>query len=274
MALINCEECGKSVSTRAGACPHCGCPLPKAPNCGDHAVEMHRATPRRQTPHPKKYYLLLLAGTGAFALVVLLLFLFSHLDEANPPEGKSNNNQRSESDSTKSDSNTTLGNVSPELGKEKVPEEIAMRLLNDYFAKPELYQLAFSDTGFDLAISDGLVVARQNFGTDYFFTERGLEVFGNENRNISIWMAVFAPKKFRFTTPITARAIKMTEHPTDQFSGKYETWVTTEYILPQRWEKMAKYIAMRNETTHVEFSRINNEWRINSIRNRALDLIK
>lgn len=27
MALINCPECGKEISDRAKACPHCGAPL-------------------------------------------------------------------------------------------------------------------------------------------------------------------------------------------------------------------------------------------------------
>ena len=27
MALINCEECGKQISSKAQACPHCGCPV-------------------------------------------------------------------------------------------------------------------------------------------------------------------------------------------------------------------------------------------------------
>ena len=27
MALILCEDCGKEISDRAGACPHCGCPV-------------------------------------------------------------------------------------------------------------------------------------------------------------------------------------------------------------------------------------------------------
>lgn len=29
MALINCPECGKDVSTSADACPHCGYPINK-----------------------------------------------------------------------------------------------------------------------------------------------------------------------------------------------------------------------------------------------------
>lgn len=28
MALISCEDCGREVSTKAAACPHCGCPVP------------------------------------------------------------------------------------------------------------------------------------------------------------------------------------------------------------------------------------------------------
>ena len=27
MALIKCPECGKEISDKAGACPHCGCPI-------------------------------------------------------------------------------------------------------------------------------------------------------------------------------------------------------------------------------------------------------
>lgn len=31
MALINCPECGKEISDKAPACPHCGCPVVIAP---------------------------------------------------------------------------------------------------------------------------------------------------------------------------------------------------------------------------------------------------
>ena len=52
MALINCPECGKEVSDKAGTCPNCGYPLKKnkgtpsftgmniCPKCG----EVNRAT--------------------------------------------------------------------------------------------------------------------------------------------------------------------------------------------------------------------------------------
>lgn len=29
MALINCPECGKQISNKAGSCPNCGCPINK-----------------------------------------------------------------------------------------------------------------------------------------------------------------------------------------------------------------------------------------------------
>ena len=32
MALIICEECGREISSRAKACPHCGCPVPEDNN--------------------------------------------------------------------------------------------------------------------------------------------------------------------------------------------------------------------------------------------------
>ncbi|MCG6983927.1 MAG: zinc ribbon domain-containing protein [Thiocapsa sp.] len=32
MALIPCSECGKSISSAAVSCPHCGAPVPKPPS--------------------------------------------------------------------------------------------------------------------------------------------------------------------------------------------------------------------------------------------------
>lgn len=41
MALINCPECGKQVSSTAKACPNCGAPIDKrkyCPKCGSSDV--------------------------------------------------------------------------------------------------------------------------------------------------------------------------------------------------------------------------------------------
>ena len=40
MALINCPECGKEISEKAGSCPNCGCPL----NTIEKAVEESKKT--------------------------------------------------------------------------------------------------------------------------------------------------------------------------------------------------------------------------------------
>ena len=32
MALIKCTECGKEISDKATACPHCGCPMTEISN--------------------------------------------------------------------------------------------------------------------------------------------------------------------------------------------------------------------------------------------------
>lgn len=38
MALIKCPECGKEISDKAGACPHCGCPIGNATQAGYHVT--------------------------------------------------------------------------------------------------------------------------------------------------------------------------------------------------------------------------------------------
>jgi len=45
MALINCPECGKNVSTAAAVCPHCGLPMQSSP--------AQRSTQRTKQPMPK-----------------------------------------------------------------------------------------------------------------------------------------------------------------------------------------------------------------------------
>ena len=64
MAMIKCEECGKEISDKAAACPHCGCVVekkkyceecgkeisPKAvvcPQCG-HAVKVEENAPEQK----------------------------------------------------------------------------------------------------------------------------------------------------------------------------------------------------------------------------------
>ncbi len=44
MALIKCSECGKEVSTKATACPHCGCPAAVTLQRTDHPAEPQPAS--------------------------------------------------------------------------------------------------------------------------------------------------------------------------------------------------------------------------------------
>lgn len=54
MALIACEECGKSISDRAASCPHCGLPAAAA-----RTVDRSDAipTPAKTTDSPNKFVL-------------------------------------------------------------------------------------------------------------------------------------------------------------------------------------------------------------------------
>ncbi|MBK6435919.1 MAG: hypothetical protein IPF83_08695 [Rhodanobacteraceae bacterium] len=68
MALIPCSECRREISSRAPACPHCGCPVHVAtrpcaecgqqidasavacPNCGCSTSATEARTPGRSAP--------------------------------------------------------------------------------------------------------------------------------------------------------------------------------------------------------------------------------
>ncbi len=38
MPLMNCEECGKEISSKANTCPHCGLPLKFEMGCGTYLL--------------------------------------------------------------------------------------------------------------------------------------------------------------------------------------------------------------------------------------------
>lgn len=77
MALILCVECGHRVSTRAAACPQCGCPIPSeipplaAPQVGASAVPHppDRSPQKTQAALP----LLLLVAVGSIVLIIFVI---------------------------------------------------------------------------------------------------------------------------------------------------------------------------------------------------------
>ena len=80
MALIPCPECGKSISTSAVACPHCGAPSKTAPQ---------RGTPV-EPPKKKTYGCGSLFALGVIAIVVIGV-VNTAIDSGKPPPAKSGN---------------------------------------------------------------------------------------------------------------------------------------------------------------------------------------
>ena len=54
MALVACEECGRDVSTRAEACPGCGCPRKRGAGKRPRGRRRPSAIPRIQCPHCRR----------------------------------------------------------------------------------------------------------------------------------------------------------------------------------------------------------------------------
>ena len=76
MALIKCEECGKEISDKAAACPHCGCPIPQAQeespsvDIAESAAEQPNEQPgpeKEKTPFYKTFW---------FWLIIVLVALW------------------------------------------------------------------------------------------------------------------------------------------------------------------------------------------------------
>lgn len=64
MALINCPECGKEISDKAGACPSCGCPI------GESGSKKHKKI------DSKKVKLLVIVLCAVFILITALVILY------------------------------------------------------------------------------------------------------------------------------------------------------------------------------------------------------
>lgn len=78
MALVKCVECGREVSDKAAACPHCGCPIECSSNVSAPAAPIMNGTPQptqseqvNEIMSKTKMKLLLISG----GLVLIAVFL-------------------------------------------------------------------------------------------------------------------------------------------------------------------------------------------------------
>ena len=68
MALTRCADCGKEISDKAGACPHCGCPLASLPDI----VAGRQVQTIERTSKKYKGRMLLCCGIAVLALCVAI----------------------------------------------------------------------------------------------------------------------------------------------------------------------------------------------------------
>jgi hypothetical protein len=84
MPLGQCPDCGRPVSTRAPACPHCGGPLPPAVTGRVPDVSVHGSEPSRRRQW--KWSLLPLGLGVLFCLPYIVHVIRAvQLERANPP---------------------------------------------------------------------------------------------------------------------------------------------------------------------------------------------
>lgn len=84
MALISCSECGKEISDKATACPHCGAPNINAPTTQPSHAD--------SVPEPKKGGVLKWILGIPVGLLVVMLTIGSIV--GNTPEGKERSRER------------------------------------------------------------------------------------------------------------------------------------------------------------------------------------
>lgn len=80
MALIKCTECGKEISDKATACPHCGCPVVSQTQCHDDTYQ-----PQQQQSKPLIPIIIALT-----AYIILTVVICNIHDDADPLIGVHN----------------------------------------------------------------------------------------------------------------------------------------------------------------------------------------
>ena len=74
MALINCPECNKEISSLAKACPHCGCPIYTEPE-----TNLNNTTPPRKKKRGSALKITLLILAIVLILGSIGFFVFTKI---------------------------------------------------------------------------------------------------------------------------------------------------------------------------------------------------
>ena len=76
MALIKCPECGKEISDKAAACPHCGCPVPVSGNA--HLLQKHGSSVAVEKHKSLLKYIIFVV----FAVIAAIFFFYNQKQAA------------------------------------------------------------------------------------------------------------------------------------------------------------------------------------------------
>lgn len=82
MSMIKCTECGKEISDKAAACPHCGCPMTEILSVTKENKKEEKVKPIKEkkikepiTPEQKKKRILIM-GVTAFVLIAVVALIW------------------------------------------------------------------------------------------------------------------------------------------------------------------------------------------------------
>ena len=95
MALIKCSECGKEISDKASACPHCGCPMgeikvteAERPSQEAPSVQVEAHPPTAEPPHKKSSIMIFVAFLVLLTVVVILSALINDREKETKQSGE------------------------------------------------------------------------------------------------------------------------------------------------------------------------------------------
>lgn len=134
MALIKCSECGKEISDKASACPHCGCPMGEIkvtegerPAQEAPSVQVEAHPPTVEPPHKKSSIMIFVAFLVLLTAAALAIASFDDRTKT----AKQNREKAPEIISETSPPAATLSSLGP-----YVPYEFAKDFVRDRLVAP------------------------------------------------------------------------------------------------------------------------------------------